>query len=127
MNAAHLVFAPRALEGIGMAFLEPMARGQIVVAPDRPTMNEYLRHRTTGLLFDPDRPELDLAPTPAMFAAMSRAAVRTVSLGHARWLADRERLVSIIAADGRRWSTRDHSAHFRNEIRRRASARVRGA
>ena len=127
MNAAHLIFAPRALEGIGMSFLEAMARGQIVVAPDKPTMNEYLRHLTTGILYDLNRPELDIVPSRATLATMGKAVHRTVALGHERWVMDKERLTSIILDDGRRWSTKDHSSFFRNEIRRRASARVRGA
>ena len=44
--------APRAKEGIGMSFLEAMAEGRCVVAPDRPTMNEYIVHGETGFLYD---------------------------------------------------------------------------
>ncbi len=46
-------FAPRQFEGIGMGFLEAMARGQCVVAPAAPTHDEYLRHGENGLLYDP--------------------------------------------------------------------------
>ncbi|CAH1552848.1 glycosyltransferase [Vibrio rotiferianus] len=52
----HDVFiAPRLYEGIGMAFLGAMAQGKCVVAPDLPTMNEYIEHQETGLLYDPQR------------------------------------------------------------------------
>lgn len=58
--AANVFFAPRPLEGIGMAFLEAMARGLCVVAPDAPTMNEYISHGSNGLLHAPGhRPPLD--------------------------------------------------------------------
>jgi glycosyltransferase involved in cell wall biosynthesis len=50
---ANVYFAPRLAEGIGQAVLEAMARGQCVVAPNRPTMNEYIVHGVNGLLYDP--------------------------------------------------------------------------
>jgi glycosyltransferase involved in cell wall biosynthesis len=39
-----------------MAFLDAMARGLCVVTPDRPTMNEYIEHGVSGLLFEPAAP-----------------------------------------------------------------------
>jgi len=127
ISKRHFVFAPRALEGIGMSFLEPMARGQIVVAPDRPTMNEYLRHRTNGLLYDFDNVHLDYVPTKQSLQELSRGALRTVSVGHRLWQMDQDRLKSLILNDGRRWSTKDASSHYRNGLQRRASARVSAA
>lgn len=44
--------APRRYEGIGHSFLEAMASGRCVVAPDYPTMNEYITHGETGLLYN---------------------------------------------------------------------------
>lgn len=57
MSGADVYFAPRRHEGIGMGFLEAMARGQCVVAPDLPTHNEYIESGRNGWLFDPDAPE----------------------------------------------------------------------
>jgi Glycosyl transferases group 1 len=125
IERSHFVFAPRALEGIGMSFLEAMSRGQIVVAPDRPTMNEYIRNRTTGILYDFDDPSLDFKPTATLLAEMSRAAMIKTRSGYQQWQMDQDRLKSLLVNDGRRWSTKDVSSHFRNEIRRRASARAR--
>lgn len=77
--------APRLHEGIGMAFLEAMARGQCVVAAERPTMSEYITHGVNGLLFDPDRP----APVDLGEAVRLGARARgLVALGHARWQRD---------------------------------------
>ena len=42
--------APRAKEGIGMAFLEQIARGKCVVAHDDATMNEYITDGQTGII-----------------------------------------------------------------------------
>ncbi len=56
MEASGLYLAPRLSEGIGMSFLEAMALGRCVVAPDGPTMNEYIEHGKTGILYDPENP-----------------------------------------------------------------------
>lgn len=50
--------APRVYEGIGMSFLEAMALGRCVIAPDYPTMNEYIVDGETGLLYDFEHPSL---------------------------------------------------------------------
>lgn len=88
--------APRLHEGIGMAFLEALARGQCVVAADVPTMNEYITHGVNGLLFAPDRKRpLDLAQA----AALGARARELVALGHARWRREAEgRLLDVLAA-----------------------------
>lgn len=46
----QIYVAPRASEGVGMAFLEAMASGCAVLAADAPTMNERIRHMHTGLV-----------------------------------------------------------------------------
>ncbi|MEM7693968.1 MAG: glycosyltransferase [Pseudomonadota bacterium] len=116
-------FAPRALEGIGMMMLEAMACGQIVLAVDRPTANEYIGHLASGLLYDTDRP-LDLPGLSAsQREALSRAAHLRVTRGYERWMADQERLLSFLLDDGRRWPNTDCSAHFGLTIQRKARAR----
>jgi len=83
-EAANVFFAPRPLEGIGMSFLEAMARGLCVVAPDAPTMNEYVSHGVNGLLYAPGR------PAPRDFARareMGARAREDIAAGHARWQA----------------------------------------
>ncbi|WP_242394204.1 glycosyltransferase [Anaeromyxobacter oryzisoli] len=52
----NVYFAPRLREGIGLSFLEALAMGFLVVAPDRPTMSEYIVSGVNGLLYDPARP-----------------------------------------------------------------------
>jgi len=49
---ANIYVAPRIVEGVGMTFVEAMARGAAVIAFDAPTMNEYLAHSRTGYLCD---------------------------------------------------------------------------
>lgn len=116
-------FAPRLYEGIGMTMLEAMARGQIVVAPDRPTANQYIGHLSSGILYDPERP-LDLPDLTASEAEeMSAAARQRVVRGYETWQMDRERLVSFLLEDGKRWPSTDSAAHFGLAIRRAARAR----
>jgi hypothetical protein len=57
LNGCNIYFAPRFYEGIGKSFLEAMAKGMCVVAPNNGTMNEYIIDGETGLLWNPDNPE----------------------------------------------------------------------
>ena len=50
LDRTQIVFAPRLLEGVGLSFLEAMARGSAVVAPDSPTMSEYIHSGRNGIL-----------------------------------------------------------------------------
>lgn len=50
MAQTNLDLAPRSSEGVGMTFLEAMARGCGVLAYDAPTMNEYIDHGRNGYL-----------------------------------------------------------------------------
>ena len=90
-----IYFAPRLLEGIGMSFLEAMALGRCVIAPDRPTMNEYITHGQTGFLYDPKRP----APLPLADIARIQQATRDYMVdGFRRWQRERERIVPLLEA-----------------------------
>ena len=52
LSECDLYFAPRAKEGIGMSYLEAMAMGLCVIAPNNETMNEYIEHGVTGFLYN---------------------------------------------------------------------------
>lgn len=93
LKQANVFFAPRREEGIGQAFLEAMARGQCVVAPNHGTMNEYIVHGVNGLLFDPTDPTpLDFSNT----SQLGRMAHQSVVAGYARWLEQEQKLVDFI-------------------------------
>ncbi len=51
MNESAVYIAPRYYEGIGMSFLKAMAHGRCVIAPDNPTMNEYITNGYNGVLW----------------------------------------------------------------------------
>lgn len=97
LNSANVFFASRAREGIGMAFLEAMASGMCVVAPDAPTMSEYIDHNVSGLLYDLKNLEtLDLSRA----AKFGSAARRKMELGFSEWSYDlRNRLPEILFPD----------------------------
>lgn len=57
IQQSAIYFAPRKYEGIGMSFLEAMAAGRCVIAPDYPTMNEYIKNGETGYLYNFKRPQ----------------------------------------------------------------------
>jgi GT2 family glycosyltransferase len=83
LRDANIVFAPRSREGIGMSALEAMASGQCVVAPNAPTMNEYISNGLNGMLYVPGRlSRLDFSAA-RMIGARAR---ESVERGHKRWL-----------------------------------------
>jgi hypothetical protein len=51
LKRCNIYLAPRALEGVGLTFLEAMASGCAVMGYDAPTMNEYITHGVDGYLF----------------------------------------------------------------------------
>lgn len=84
LRNSNIFFAPRLVEGIGMATLEAMAAGMCVVAHDAPTMNEYIVSGVNGILTDMT------APKALDFTAHSRIGARArtfVAEGHAAWQA----------------------------------------
>ena len=89
LRQAGIYFAPRLYEGIGLSFLEAMAMGKGVVAPDHPTMNEYLTHNVNGYLFNPENPR-PIALTG--FREMGKMARQSIERGHPRWERSREEI-----------------------------------
>jgi hypothetical protein len=51
LDKANIYIAPRLSEGVGLSFIEAMAKGCAVFAHDAPTMSEYITHKTNGYLF----------------------------------------------------------------------------
>ncbi|MHC3127028.1 hypothetical protein OB03_06820 [Brevundimonas sp. GN22] len=82
----NVYVAPRHAEGIGMGFLEAMARGMVVIAYDMPTHNEYISNWSNGILFNtsPD-PVINLDSDTAR--RIGALAATTVKLGHEQWQA----------------------------------------
>jgi glycosyltransferase involved in cell wall biosynthesis len=99
LSRHNLYFAPRLREGIGLAFLEAMAMGLLVVAPARPTMTEYLTPGVNGLLYEPAALQpLDLTH----HAAMGARARADAAEGFAAFSRDWPTILEFIAAPPRR-------------------------
>jgi len=82
LSHSNVYFAPRMTEGIGMSFLEAMARGQAVAAVNAPTMCEYIEHGVNGWLYDPSNPSaIDFSD----FRTIGEAARESIRSGFERW------------------------------------------
>jgi len=98
LHQSHVYFAPRLLEGIGMSFLEAMALGLCVVAPNSPTMNEYIIHDVSGFLYDIRHPLLrQISAQEARNAGLT--AREMVIDGRVRWRRDAERIEAFIEGE----------------------------
>lgn len=84
-----IYIAPRPSEGIGMSFLEAMAMGRCVVAPDKPTMNEYIEHGKTGILYKWGNIK-PLEPFDAQ--QIGENAYRYIQKGFAKWQKDKMKI-----------------------------------
>lgn len=84
VSRCNTFVCPRRAEGIGMALLESLARGMLVLAADEATHNEYISNWTNGILFDPD------SPSPASLgdraAAIGYQAWKGAEIGYECWL-----------------------------------------
>ena len=105
LSESNVYFAPRLYEGIGLSFLEAMAMGLCVVAPNTPTMNEYIIHGVTGLLYDPNDPvALDFSGARRIGAG-ARASIAN---GHMRWIKYKDDILDFVD----RGSLGDNSKHY---------------
>jgi tetratricopeptide (TPR) repeat protein len=96
MNSLNVFFAPRLFEGIGMSFLEAMAMGKCVVAPNLPTMNEYIKHGENGLLYDPAK------PVPLDFSEVDVLGMRarmSAEKGFIQWKERENELIEYISGE----------------------------
>ncbi len=85
--------APRSKEGIGMSFLEAMALGRCVIAPDSTTMNEYINHGVNGILYDPSKS----APISGHdIRKLQENAFESVLTGRKRWLDSCDDLINTM-------------------------------
>ena len=92
MDQSALYVASRYCEGIGMSFLEAMAHGRCVIAPNETTFNEYIEHGKTGFLFEPSAPK----PLPKQEIRTIQKNTRDfISKGYREWEKKREEIVPL--------------------------------
>lgn len=99
IEACGIYLAPRLREGIGMSFLEAMAMGRCVIAPDLPTMNEYIQQGETGILDDPSR--ITPLALPDIRPIQERA-LACAKAGRLRWERDQANLIAWCEATPRK-------------------------
>jgi hypothetical protein len=93
LKNCDIFIAPRLFEGIGMTFLEAMALGKCVVSPNFPTMNEYIVHNKTGLLFDMDNiSKLDLSNV----YEIGQNAQNYIKKGYEQWINTHDKIFEFI-------------------------------
>jgi glycosyl transferase family 1 len=95
LASSNVFIAPRVAEGIGLALLEAMARGMLVLAHDAPTNNEYISNGINGILFNKDA-QHDPIHIRDKAQRLGRMAWRTVVEGHQCWLDSYPSLLSWI-------------------------------
>ena len=113
IDRANLYISPREYEGIGMSFLEALARGQVVIGCKRSTYTDYVTHEINGLVTDFNEPLRSYSD--AEFEAMSRRALEGVEEGYARWRDNQSRLIALCTDPKYRCPTgAESSAHVAN-------------
>ena len=85
--------APRALEGIGMSFLEAMAMGRCVIAVGYPTMNEYIINGENGILYDYENQKIT---APSDVLRLQKNAHETIATGYAKWEKEKYNILELI-------------------------------
>lgn len=90
-----IYISPRPYEGIGMSFLEAMAMGRCVIAPDYPTMNEYIRHGYNGLLYDFQNVH---SLKPVDIQRIQRNAYASIKQGFSEWEKDKHKILDWLEA-----------------------------
>lgn len=96
IQKSSLYFAPRRYEGIGMSFLEAMAAGRCVIAPDYPTMNEYIKNGETGFLYNYKKPHK--LPLTAIRQIQKNTA-EYIKQGYAIWEKEKYKIFDYIEAE----------------------------
>lgn len=86
MDRYAIYFAPRKIEGIGLSYLEAMARGRCVIANRDTTHDEYIVHGETGFLFDLQSAGKAIHLTVEDVKRVQRNAQRYIKEGYAKWV-----------------------------------------
>lgn len=113
LDKANVFFAPRAAEGIGQSFLEAFVRGQCVVAPDEPTMNEYILHNHNGILYNYKN------PTPVDFSHAfdyGLAGKAAAAAGYERWTTKIDDMIDFILTPHRKFYAQGYCETLENIV-----------
>lgn len=93
VHSTNIFIAPRKKEGIGMSFLEALSCGNLVIAYNESTMNEYIDNNIDGYLFDDTSDSyLDLDKKDKL----TTTAQKRYRAGHEKWLQQSKSLYPFI-------------------------------
>ena len=95
VESCAFYIAPRLYEGIGMSFLEAMAMGRCVIAPNFPTMNEYIVHGENGFLYDYHYPKSIRINN---IDRIQKNAYEYVKEGYAQWEVNKYKILDWLEA-----------------------------
>ncbi len=89
----NVFLAPRPTEGIGLSFLDAMALGLVVIAPNNPTYNEYIKDGINGYLYNLKN------PSPIDFSNIKEIGdnnLKILNSGRQKWIESKERIFNFI-------------------------------
>ncbi len=95
LDSTDIYFAPRVSEGIGLSFIEALARGCIVAAWDAPTMNEYITDGVDGILYS-DRSDFAKPYSIEELNMLKAKSIERASAGYDRWNASGKRIMDFL-------------------------------
>lgn len=99
LKTSNLFLAPRGAEGIGLSFLEAMSYNIPILAPDAPTMNEYITHGINGYLYDINDPKsIDFST----IATVRNNLRKGMEQGKIEWEASKKPILSFIKKRNRK-------------------------
>ncbi len=91
-----IYMASRQYEGIGMGFLEAMALGRCVIAPDNATMNEYIQDGYNGYLYNCNS---DIKITLDNVRYCQKNAYQYIKKGYEKWEKEKRNIITWIRND----------------------------
>jgi glycosyltransferase involved in cell wall biosynthesis len=100
-NTCDIFVSPRRQEGIGMSFVEALARGQVVIGYDDATMNEYITNGQDGYLLNDNSQPFDLQNFTKIQASSRQHAVQ----GWQSWQNNKHQIIDFIAAPAHHYSS----------------------
>lgn len=96
LQKSSIYFAPRELEGIGMSFLDAMAMGRCVVAPDYPTANEYIKDGVNGYLYNLENTERKNLKN---IKDIQKGTIEFIKNGYETWRKEKHKILEWIVSD----------------------------
>ncbi|MUG73949.1 glycosyltransferase [Paenibacillus validus] len=95
LKQTQVYFTPRKSEGIGLSFLEAMAMGKCVAAPNYGTMNEYIINGMNGILYELDYPgKISFSKNKTL--EICKRARESVEIGFESWKKRESEIIDFI-------------------------------